>query len=304
MLFGFDDSPAGGARANDASEPATDTTPLGQEPGTDTTLLDQEPVPHARQWWPMALVGLLGLAIGLAAWALLADNDQALTQADLDQAVADAVESTSPTALSAGEVFNQIAPSLVVVRALSNDPAAPANIGAGIVINERGQVLTANHVITGAASLELDFSDGTTTAATIESENPSLDMAVLSPVGTGGIRVPAVLGNARTLAVGDTVHAVGNPLGLTGSISSGVISGLNRDIPTPGVEDAVFEDLIQFDAAVNQGSSGGPLLNSDGQVIGIVTALADPTGEGFFIGIGFAVPIDIAAASVANRPSQ
>jgi putative serine protease PepD len=112
------------------------------------------------------------------------------------------------------------------------------------------------------------------------------------------------LGNPRTLQVGDPIYAIGNPLGLTGSISAGIISGLNRDIPFPGEEGLVFENLIQFDAAVNQGSSGGPLLNAQGHVVGIVTALADPAGQGFFIGIGFAVPIDRAASGAADGPSQ
>lgn len=288
MLFGFDDTAASDERATDSTEPIT-------PPSTDEA---------STRRWPLVLVGVLaGLAIGLAAWALIARGDQALTQTDVDQAVADALAEADTTGLSAGEAFDQIAPSLVIVRASGSDPDDPPNIGTGIVINERGQVMTADHVITDAIRLELGFSDGTTTTAEIESQNPALDIAVLNPLG-GGVRVPAVLGNPRSVAIGDTVYAVGNPLGLTASLTGGVVSGVDRDIPTPFDDDSVFEGLIQFDAAVNQGSSGGPLLNADGQVIGIVTALADPAGEGFFVGIGFAVPIDAAAVGAADGPSQ
>ena len=289
MLFGFDDSPAAAERANEAESTSDDPT---------------LPEAASGRRWPLVVVGIVGgLVLALGVWALASNSDESLTQDDVDQAIADALEEAVPAELSASDVYDQIAPSLVIVRARGSDPDEPANLGAGVIINDRGQVLTANHVLDGAITLELGFSDGSTTTAEIDSENPDLDMAVLNPLG-GGLRVPVVLGNSRTLAVGDQVYAVGNPLGLVASISSGVISGLERDIPMPGEDELVFEDLIQFDAAVNQGSSGGPLLNAEGQVIGIVTALADPTGEGFFVGIGFAVPIDAAVASVADGPSQ
>lgn len=299
MLFGFDDPLTEDDRADGdhGDEGSGSTAPSPSAADSDAAAPDRRSLRYL-------LIGLiLGGALALATWALVADDDQALTQDDLDVAVAEAVEAAVPATLSAGQVFEQIAPSLIVVRAISDDPDAPVNIGAGVTINEQGQVLTSNHVIGGATTLEVQFPDGTATTATIDSQNPQLDMALLNPDGLF-FRSPAVLGNPRTLSVGDTVYAVGNPLGLTGSLSSGVISGLNRDIPRPDTDDAFFEDLIQFDAAVNQGSSGGPLLNADGQVIGIVTALADPTGDGFFVGIGFAVPIDIAAAGAANGPSQ
>src|SRR6516165_4023369 len=111
--------------------------------------------------------------------------------------------------------------------------------------------------------------------------------------------VPAVLGGG--VRVGDDVYAVGHPLGLVDSLTAGVVSGLNRSIPVPG--GATLTGLIQFDAAVNPGNSGGPLLNRAGQVVGIVTALANPSQQGFFIGIGFAVPIGTAAGG-AGGPEQ
>ena len=114
------------------------------------------------------------------------------------------------------------------------------------------------------------------------------------------IIVPAVLGGG--VRIGDDTFALGNPLGLAGSISAGVISGLGRTVPVDD-EGRVLEDLIQFDAAVNPGSSGGPLLDRNARVVGIVTALVNPDGEDSFTGIGFAVPIQ-AAAGGAGAPPQ
>ena len=113
--------------------------------------------------------------------------------------------------------------------------------------------------------------------------------------------MPAVLGSTGGLEVGDDAFAVGHPLGLIGSLTAGVISGLDRSIPAD--DGSTMQGLIQFDAAVNPGSSGGPLLNRNGQVIGIVTALANPSHQGYFIGIGFAVPIG-AATGAAGGPTQ
>src|SRR5262249_40042132 len=147
-----------------------------------------------------------------------------------------------------------------------------------------GQIMTANHVVDGATSIEVVFADGTHTSATVVSSSPDTDIAVLAPAQLPSVVVPAVLdGGVR---IGDDAYSVGNPLGLADTLTAGVVSGLDRSI---GREDGGGEltGLIQFDAAVNPGSSGGPLLNRQGQVVGIVTALANPTGQRFFVGIGF-----------------
>lgn len=268
----------------------------------------------------LALFLVFCAAVAIFVWAIWPEPQPTLTQADVDAAIAQALAEQVPVAIEPGPVaYEQIAPSLVVVRAIRDGrpadtgsaptatvpaPRSGSNLGGGVVVNEQGQVLTANHVVADADSIELVFADGTTTTARIDGNNMALDIAVLSPLGQAGELVPAVLGNSRTLQVGDPIYTVGNPLGLTGTLSGGVISGLDRSIPFPGETDLVLHDLIQFDAAVNQGSSGGPLVNRDGQVIGIITSLADPAGQGFFIGIGFAVPIDVAAAGVAAGPAQ
>jgi len=295
MLFGFEDQADDGRapRLDEAAEPPMPPTSTGQP-------------------WLFAVAGLLaGLLIALAAWTLGPDDQDGLTQADVDATVASALDAQAYEPDRAVAAFDQIAPSVVVVRALAADEDVATNIGAGVVINGQGQILTSHHVINSADSIELIFPNGSVSGASIVTTDPSIDMAVLSATARTGVLVPATLGNPRTLEVGDRIFAVGNPLGLTGSITEGVISGLNRNIPFPTADDgsgteepAALENLIQFDAAVNQGSSGGPLLNADGHVVGIVTALADPAGQGFFIGIGFAVPIDIAASAGTDGPSQ
>lgn len=248
------------------------------------------------------LVGLLaGLAVALAAVVFWPSDDDSLTAADVDSAITRALADQVEPGLATG-AYEQVSPSLVAIRALRN--GQEPTIGTGVVINEKGQILTANHVVFGAEQIDVQFYDGTVTQSRLVSNETSLDIAVLATTDRPPTAWPAVLGNPRTLQIGDPVYAVGNPLGLTASISGGIISGLERDIPFPDDSGMVFENLIQFDAAVNQGSSGGPLLNSEGHVVGIVTALADPAGQGFFIGIGFAIPIDIAAGGAAEGPSQ
>jgi S1-C subfamily serine protease len=146
--------------------------------------------------------------------------------------------------------------------------------------------------------VEVTFADGTEATAEVASEDPENDIAVLMADRPPEVIVPAVLGSSSALQVGDEAFAVGHPLGLTGSLSAGVISGLERAIPIGNGQ--TLRGLIQFDAAVNRGNSGGPLLNRDGQVIGIVTALANPSEQGYFIGIGFAVPIGTATGGAAG----
>ena len=140
------------------------------------------------------------------------------------------------------------------------------------------------------------FADGTETGAQVTGAQPENDIAVLQPDQLPGVLVPAVLGNPNVMRVGDEAFAVGNPFGLYGSMSAGVISGFNRLFQAED-SDQQIEGLIQIDTAVNPGNSGGPLLNRYGQVIGIVIGILNPTDDEFFVGIGFAVPISIAGGA-------
>jgi S1-C subfamily serine protease len=157
------------------------------------------------------------------------------------------------------------------------------------------------HVVQGAASIKVTFSDGTESTATVASSDPDHDTAVLTAAKLPDVVVPAVLGSSNGVRIGDQTYAVGHPLGLLGSLTAGVISGLNRSFKL--ADGRSLAGLIQFDAAVNPGNSGGPLLNGKGQVIGIVTGLANPAGVNDFVGIGFAVPIG-AAGGAAGAPAR
>lgn len=187
---------------------------------------------------------------------------------------------TPSATLTTTEVYQRVGPSVVVIR-------AGQALGSGVIAAEDGTILTAHHVVKDAKEITLTFSDGTRTKAAIASANPRLDIATLKPEKLPEIVVPATLGGS--VAVGAPVVAIGNPLGLVHSVSTGVVSGLNRS-----TEDGDLRGLIQFDASVNPGSSGGPLLDAQGLVIGIVVSIADPGGDEAFAGIAFAVPIGAA----------
>jgi S1-C subfamily serine protease len=150
-------------------------------------------------------------------------------------------------------------------------------------------------VVAGGGSITVTFADGTVANASVLSSDKKTDIAELGPMKLPKVVVPATLGGSAD--VGASVVAIGNPLGLTDSVSAGVVSGLNR---TANTDTGKRSGLIQFDAAVNPGSSGGPLLDSRGMVIGIVVALADPDGQDAFAGIGFAVPIGSALGNTGS----
>jgi putative serine protease PepD len=191
----------------------------------------------------------------------------------------------TPTATarpSVSAIYQRVKPSVVVIR--TSDA-----LGSGVIVADDGTIVTANHVIAGAARIRVTFFDGTTTSAAVVSADPKRDVAVLNPKSLPEVVVPAALGGGAD--VGAPVVAVGNPLGLADSVSAGVVSGLNRTAQT---SDGTYSGLIQFDASVNPGSSGGALLDARGLVIGIVVSIANPAREDAFAGIGFAVPIGAA----------
>ena len=211
-----------------------------------------------------------------------------------------AVEDLQSQPATSAVVYQHILPSLVEIEAEHPDGKEDATgLGAGVIVNARGAILTALHVVEGAESIRVSFVDGTKSPASVVSADPENDIAVLAPERNPEVIVAAVLGGGG--AVGDEAYAVGHPLGYVGSLTSGVISGLDRSVKVG--EGKTLKGLIQFDAAVNPGNSGGPLLNRGGEVIGIVTALANPSRDGHFLGIGFAVPIG-AAGGAANAPAK
>lgn len=253
----------------------------------------------------------VGIAVAIAVAAFVVVNRRTssapapLTRAQVDRVVKAAVDKAKQEAAAAparsAQVYQTILPSMVVVQTeREGDPAHENGLGSGVVVNAQGAILTARHVIAGARTITITFADGTKIGASLVSEDAARDTAVLAPDSLPPVIVPAVIGSSRGVQVGDEAYAVGHPLGLPFSMSAGVISGLDRSIPVK--DGTTLEGLIQFDTAVNPGNSGGPLLNRAGQVIGIVTALANPSGQGFFVGLGFAVPIEAAGGGAGSPP--
>jgi S1-C subfamily serine protease len=204
--------------------------------------------------------------------------------------------SPSQGPLTVNQIYQTLVPSTVVIQ--TTGPVSPGTgmaesaTGTGTIINTSGLILTAAHVVEGAKSIRISYTDGTSTQARVASSDPEQDIATLTPDDLPTTVVPAVLGGG--VQVGDNIVAIGNPLGLAMSTTSGVVSGVDRTMSRER-QDSIT-GLIQFDAAVNPGSSGGPLINDRGEVVGVVVALANPTDAGTFIGIGFAVPIGTALA--------
>jgi S1-C subfamily serine protease len=225
------------------------------------------------------------------------------SQNEIDSSIFKAMASATPQPAYSSTVYQMILPSMVYIRTRGGETTEGrgGSVGSGVIVNDNGDILTALHVLADAETIIVFFADGSQTTAQLIAADPNNDIAVLHPRQPPELIVPAVLGNPGTLRVGDEAYAVGNPLGLAVSMSAGVISGFDRSIPVDEESGRELEGLIQFDTAVNPGSSGGPLLNRDGQVMGIVTALANPSGQNFFVGVGFAVPIGT-AVSAAGGP--
>lgn len=171
-------------------------------------------------------------------------------------------------------------------------PRQVSSLGSGFVIDPAGYIVTNNHVIENADEITANFSDGRSLPATLIGRDPKTDIAVLK-VESDAPLPHVAFGSSEAMRVGDWVMAIGNPFGLGGSVSAGIVSARNRDINA-----GPYDDFIQTDAAINRGNSGGPLFNMDGDVIGVNTAIISPSGGS--IGIGFAVPSDLVQNVVAQ----
>jgi S1-C subfamily serine protease len=248
-----------------------------------------------------ARLGLFGAGVAAAFLAILlyqvlVPPPRPLTTSEVNESIAHAFESVTPAPAFSEQVYQVVQPSLVLIQAQGTtaDGQPEQALGSGVIISAQGDILTALHVVTQSTEIRLTFADGSQSAAQITAQQPDHDIAVLRAEQPPAQLPPATLGNPNAMHVGDEAFVVGNPFGLYSSMSTGVISGFGRSIKPVG-SDTELHDLIQIDAAVNPGNSGGPLLNRYGEVVGIVTGLVNPTEQNFFVGIGFAVPITIAA---------
>jgi len=246
--------------------------------------------------------GLFVLAFFLGHIAL-SPSPRELTQQDIDGAVLHTLENTQLPS-HASKAYEAVRRSVVRVHGIGHEKEQDGHIvegiGTGVVIVDTGVILTNLHVVSGAERIEVEFEDGTESEATVIGARPEHDLAVLQAKKLMDDLPAATLRSTADLAVGDEVIAVGFPFGIGPSVSAGVVSGLRREYDAK--DRPALTNLIQFDAAVNPGNSGGPLVTQDGEVVGIVTAILNPTEQHVFIGIGFAVPIENAASAFGMAP--
>ena len=258
---------------------------------------------HARRLKVAAgvLGGLLALTV---LWMMLPAGGMTPPQVE---ALVQKVLDSQPPALSVADAYESILPSVVHVRGLPDAPDADVESGGevqsgtGVVIVDSGVILTNLHVVNGAKAIKVVFHDGLESDAIVTGVQPEHDLAVLQAKTIPDDLEAATLRSTQGLRPGEPVVAIGFPFGIGPSVSAGVISGLGREYQNADGK-RILTNLIQFDAAVNPGKSGGPLVTLEGEVIGIVTGLLNPTEQRVFIGIGFAVPIENAAGAVGLSP--
>ena len=255
-------------------------------------------------WAALLLCALLTASL---TWALTQQvgAPQRLTQDDINAAVLHTLN-TQELPSRAARAAQLIAPSVVRVHTQDEDKKNPkgdmqnTGVGSGVVISEEGVILTNLHVVQGAKRIMVTFADGTESEALVIGVQPENDLAVIKAKRLPDDLQPATLGSSQNLQPGDEVVAVGFPFGIGPSVSAGVVSGLNRSF---GSEDkTMMRGLIQADAAANPGNSGGPLINMAGEVVGIVTAILNPTSARTFIGIVFAATIESAGGGMGVSP--
>jgi S1-C subfamily serine protease len=243
-------------------------------------------------------ISILVTLLALEVYSLLTPKTAPITQRDVNNTISQAMASATPPPPFSETVYQIIQPSLVLIQAKTTNPDGTpgSSLGSGVIIDANADILTSLHVVTNTVDIQVYFADGSQSSAQITNAQPNIDIAVLQPAQPPAVIVPAVMGNPGAMRVGDEAFVVGNPFGLYSSMSSGVISGFDRSFKTADSK-VELHGMIQIDAAVNPGNSGGPLLNRYGQVVGIITGIANPTDQDFFIGIGFAVPITVAGGA-------
>ncbi len=298
------DHPAGlVAPAPESGGRSSDTPPTQAEKRPSPRSLSRFLKRHERLLL-VAAGGLFALLL-VSLYATLRPAPREITQRDIDAAVLHTL-ATKPLPSAAARAYEIIRPSVVRVRGFGQrgqdgGEDTETGVGSGVVIVDKGIILTNLHVVANAKRVKVVFADGLESDATVVGLEPEQDLAVLQAATIPDDLPAATLRSTKDLAPGDEVIAVGFPFGIGPSVSAGVVSGLRRSFQSPEGK-RLLTNLIQFDAAANPGSSGGPLVTTDGAVVGIVTAILNPSEQRVFVGIGFAVPIESAASAIGIPP--
>jgi putative serine protease PepD len=255
----------------------------------------------------LAAATLAAGGIGGTVGALVGDDGAAATTTTATPTTATTDTGTGTEATDVSEVVARVAASVVQVNVTL---AGGEGLGSGVVVSADGRILTNNHVVSGAERITVTLADGRTVDATVEGTDPSSDLAVIQAQGVSGLTA-ATFADSDDVQVGDEVIAIGSPGGLQGTVTTGIVSALDREVTVSGeeqqqsplqpqrqVSDTVTYHAIQTDASINQGNSGGPLFDADGRVIGINSAIyspvSGPDGSAGSVGIGFAIPSNTA----------
>jgi putative serine protease PepD len=251
-----------------------------------------------RRTAPIAAALALGGGAGAAIYA--ASSSSGGTQSTVVASVPAQSAATRSTTTTLTQLYKNVAPGVVDITVTSSSGSGVTGSGAqaegsGFVIDTSGDIVTNQHVVAGATSIKVRFQDGTVAKATLVGTDPSTDIAVIKVSGDSSLLHPLTFGSSSSLQVGDEVAAIGSPFGLPESMTTGIVSAVNRTITAPNKFS--ISGSIQTDAAINHGNSGGPLLNTSGQVIGVNAQIESDSGGND--GVGFAIPSD-AVKSVSN----
>jgi putative serine protease PepD len=240
----------------------------------------------------VASMAIGGLIVGAIAWGFDDDDgapSEATTTEDTAQPVSDEPQASGELPDDLSELYEMMRPS--VVRVTSGGEAfAAEGFGSGVVIDDQGYIITNYHVVSGSDDVTITFADGSVVDGEVAGTDPGNDIALVKVAAGLDQLEPAALGDSDAVDVGSAVAALGNPFGLDGTFTTGVISGLDRTLPS-SANGRPIRGLLQTDAAINPGNSGGALFNLQGEVIGINTAI-ESGGTGGFVGVGYAVPIN------------
>jgi putative serine protease PepD len=251
----------------------------------------------------VAVVLLIGAGVGLGAYAVSGGGKTVVKTISVPSSATSTFASQS-NSMSVGQIYKQDAPSVVQITVTTGgggqgffgQSGTQQAQGSGFVYNAQGDIVTDQHVVAGANSISVKFANGASYKAEVVGTDASSDIAVIRVNAPSSLLHPLTLADSDTVQIGDDVVAIGSPFGLQGTITSGIVSALHRDITSPN--NFTITDTIQTDAAINHGNSGGVLLNSSGQVIGVTAQIDSESGGND--GVGFAIPSNT-VRSVASQ---
>ena len=237
----------------------------------------------------LAAVAVVSLSIGAVLTLTFADDSGESPPAG-GTVTSTQLPISSVTSTAFTDLVERVSESVVTIRTVvGNGVRQGLGTGTGVVLDDEGNIVTNYHVVEGAREVSVEFVDGTVLAGTVVRSDELNDLAIVQVTAPAELLVPATFADSSAVRPGQPIFAIGNPFGLDFTVTSGGVSAVDRESPSRGIGGERLQGMIQIDAAVNPGNSGGPLFNAAGEVIGINTAIENPSGESVFVGVGFAI---------------